>query len=102
MKPLKLKRKHRDKLLEMVKVLFPKFSYVNIEDYNGDGIYLIGLGYEDGDNIKEIYHWFEFCMTRLCYKIDHGDYVPQYKTSGKILDMHPVDYLYYRFKKQKL
>lgn len=96
MKQLDLTEKHEAKLLEMCNKLFPKKGKW-FEVLCGEVYYS-----KNGKFPGRSFHWFELCMTHLCYKIDHGDYVPQYKTSGKILNMHPVDYLYYSFKKQKL
>lgn len=83
MKPLKLSGGQKAKLLEMCKVLFPKYLYIigdnvdcglggspHVKDspYIGDGFdfYIFFSEIKDApyDDITPI-HWFEFCMTHL-------------------------------------
>lgn len=121
MKQINLTEKHKSKLLEMCKVLFPEYDDVlfspitfNMLMFNGtekDTVYI---------------HWFEFCMTHLVEKLnnlsDVYEEMPPYVTNvygganGKwnlyvkfhfhypknIYKKHPVDYLYEEFKKLEL
>jgi len=99
MKPLKLTEQHKEKLLEMCKVLFPEYEIT----IHGSNIYI---------NITEHIHWFEFCYTELAYKIfsnkelnfsKKADHLNKFYTEILISwKNHPIDYLYSEFKKLKL
>lgn len=122
MKSIELTEEHKSKLLEMCKTLFPEdiFSFDN--DDGEDGI--IDRNFA-GDNIpheKKLswynegshFHWFEFCMTYLMYKLSYEfSKIPNAKgkpihielwelNKGDYFKKHPVDYLYEEFKKLKL
>lgn len=102
MKAIELTQEHKDKLLEMCKILFPEYINVEIElepDYEGLQ-YFIQLN--KTDKIKEwIYiHWFEFCFTILADKI----FTKYIEKAQFVIDTwagNPIDYLYDEFKKLK-
>lgn len=86
MQSIQLTQEHKDKLLEMCKVLFPEYNYFYITYQNGNS--------DASDNAqrwvnctdrkgKEItIHWFEFCMIhlieRLNDKLDWWEDIPPY------------------------
>lgn len=124
MKPIELTEEHKDKLLEMCKVLFPelqKEAYDNTVEYYGNkeeadvnygGFYITGDNHiqcsypidssDDSfhEHLIESIHWFEFCMTHLQKKILKwgAEELGSEAIDGNI---HLVDYLYEEFKKLK-
>jgi hypothetical protein len=104
METIKLTLDQKKKLIEMCNKLFPKFSWGNsFEKRSFDN----ELVFCDSEGCVSI-HWFEFCMTHLIprlkkfgIKIDcwlmtcpqtHCQWPKDYK--------HPVDYVYFEFKKK--
>jgi hypothetical protein len=96
MKPIELTQKHRDKLLEMCKALFPEYEEILLEiepQYDGsDGFVQLTRNLKNKFRFESI-HWFEFCMTYLAEKLS------QYPNQIEV--DHPVDYLFEEFKKLK-
>lgn len=96
MKSINLTEKHKSKLLEMCRILFPEYKIIVLQE---------NLGILTIDHLHHI-HWFEFCMRDLQYRILG---VSDYKTTQKFLmrtifqceQPHPIDYLYEAFKKLK-
>lgn len=120
MKAIALTEEHKSKLLEMCKILFPKYKYYSIKN---DDVVLgkiapkTELDESDNflDNIISI-HWFEFCLTHLINELrdlllqqnlinpgssDSPWQVKQLMSSYYHTNYHPVDYLYAEFKKIK-
>lgn len=101
MKPIELTEEHKSKLLEMCKVLFPKYKYYDI--WNNDIILGTISRKNDTDESDEFLenlisiHWFEFCHEYLSVKI-FGDYNIIFSGPNR---PHPVDYLYAEFLKIK-
>jgi hypothetical protein len=103
MKAIELTEEHKDKLLEMCDALFPKYDDIRISK---DLLWL----FDNKNDDFEVFHWFEFCMTHLAIRfkklgIDinywlmtlpsaHSQWPKEYN--------HPLDYLYFEFKKLKL
>lgn len=77
MNVIQLNQDRRDKLIEMVKVLFPEFSNVRFgkgwERYN---VWLDNIPNSKPDPIE--IHWFELCVTELPDRL--------FKTLNKIVD----------------
>lgn len=93
MKAIKLTEKHKSKLLEMCKVLFPEWKahfLITGETYISDDT----SEFSESDETFKI-HWFEFCHEYLVKKI-LGDYNLVFCGPNR---KHPVDYLYEEFKK---
>lgn len=118
MKSIELTEEHKSKLLEMCKVLFPKYTFI---EWNllGKSAYDKGYlkYYTDKMKYAKFIHWFEFCMTHLAPKICDGKtyYIFCDRCNSHKKDLtefskefiskylqHPVDYLYEEFKKLKL
>lgn len=107
MKPIKLTYKQKEKLIEMVKALFPEFTgkitAANKLVFNGEGNKLIFI------------HWFEFCMGILQNKVYNKlakintlgidtwnkDLIGNLYRYKSTMSNHLVDYLYKEFKKSK-
>lgn len=107
MKQIELTLKHREKLLEMCKELFPETELSFESDLAEDG--MIDINISKPNNL-ELIHWFQFLMCEL---------IPKFKTFGINIDYwlmtlpsthiqwngtkvnHPVDYIYNEFKKLK-
>jgi hypothetical protein len=84
MKAIELTDEHKDKLLEMCDVLFPKYDDIQIsKNYYPDILIKLGTLNCPSENIPdllwlvdnknddfEVFHWFEFCLTKLPKKID--------------------------------
>ena len=101
MKQIELTEKHKSKLLEMCKVLFPE---THAKTWDIDEF----IDYEpiDDENFQ-LFHWFEFCMTHLQDKIKQLNGFENNPDCDIELmscwyENHPVDYLYEEFKKLKL
>lgn len=93
MESITLTEKHKEKLLEMCKVLFPQYHNISIRtNFRGKIIKItkslyfdcerIGFPYIDMGNIDPFIsyrwlHWYELCMTHLARKIFN---------SGKVFD----------------
>jgi len=109
MKSIKLTEEHKEKLLEMCKVLFPKYTFI---EWNLLGKKAWDAGYlkyyKDSDKYASFIHWFEFCSIHLCEKILKPNINKMeffwetnfYATLSKE-HKHPIDYLYEEFKKLK-
>lgn len=108
MTPIELTEKHKDKLLEMCKVLYPE--YVNI-DIEKDGILTLWKKLPPTREWDQI-HWFEFCFTELSptlalntcktdilMDVEYMNNVAEFNDSVILDKIHPVDYLYKEFKK---
>ena len=113
MKSIKLTKEHKSKLLEMCKVLFPEYKSIvfskdheQFEEGEDNNILLFFSGKAE---IAPSIHWFEFCMTYLVNKVFHDsmkhDYIKEEHDSlitGLLRnDLHPIDYIYDKFKKLK-
>lgn len=119
MQPIQLTQDHKDKLLEMCKVLFSKYEF-----YDEKRVSKNYICWKNKNTNFEGIHWFEFCMTHLVEKIlnpkkpsrnqkeifcnffwetnIHWYYqqngslpVTSFEAGAK----HPIDYLYEEFKK---
>ena len=113
MHSIKLKKKHREKLLHMCNNLFPEYTNggsVSLETpyviYGNEYIQMnknhtFIQGFEiDNDNLgdPDLYmHWFEFCITKLAPKLLKSDGIVV-KFDGQY---NPIDFLYEQFIKQK-
>lgn len=120
MQEIELNQKHKVKLLEMCKELFPEHKWSFDNDYREEGM----LDCDIHLNIPEfkLFHWFEFSLTHLAEKIiatyittDKGVrvykrtlnddlsnfYIKALSFSRGFEKVHPVDYLYEKFKKIK-
>ena len=127
MKSIQLTEKHKSKLLEMCKILFPEQEFYWEYEMYGRGLK------EDFNDVLQVYfkdkeawksnlfpfniHWFEFCMTHLIEKLlfinSNNDIFVENSFNklslfkGIIFDEdenhnnHPVDYLYEEFIKLK-
>jgi hypothetical protein len=130
MKPLALTEKHKSKLLEMCKTLFPEYKEIkftfNTDEYftdNWSDTPNFGniLSFSD-DTIKTgrciliNIHWFEFCLLHLSEKIyktffklgekdnwygSHLNWAINTMYTKKPHKIHLIDYLYEEFKKLK-
>ena len=105
MKPIELTAEHKDKLLEMCKVLFPKYKYIIFGSHPGDMIFNKTVTFESEQWLgmdDECYsiHWFEFCINNLLSKLrlTYYNYVRSNMEEGY---NHLVDYLYEEFLKLK-
>ncbi len=105
MKSIELTEEHKAKILEMCKVLFPKYDHYTFWSEDFVGMYNTD---EQGKEVMEnniSIHWFEFCMTYLAYKLANIDSEDtfigdNYRLYDKIMNNeHPIDYLYTKFKK---
>lgn len=116
MKSLELTQEHKDKLLEMCKILFPEYEFTEsytTHKYPED--LFLKFGRPESTRWENEIHWFEFCMTHLPVEL-HRYAMHQYNVEPrealKIItnnllrfedfgryDIHPVDYLYEQFKK---
>lgn len=124
MESIKLTENHKEKLLEMCMKLFPEYKYwwITCPDLE-TSLYHVGFSnkkflsfYWGGGDI----HWFEFCLSYLSKKLAeeyykqklYNAYYPHWFAkeiaSGINLSpeeekhcelMHPVDYLYQKYKK---
>ena len=108
MKSIVLTEAHKDKLLEMCKVLFPN----NTIKFDNMNVLYIGTEREFGHYI----HWFEFCMTHLpvelyryamhkynvnpinAFEIISNNLI-KFEDFGRYEIDSPIDYLYKEFKK---
>lgn len=107
MQPIQLTQDHKDKLLEMCKILFSEYELVTHDhQFNDLDFNLIGYRNLKTKNIETI-HWFEFCIMDLTTKIYN---ISDLKKECSIKQLrgwicqyedHPVDYLYKEFKKLK-
>lgn len=107
MKAIELTESHKEKLLEMIKILFPEYLVPTIQP-NG---YINIAETEDSSDYVDLIHWFEFCMTHLQNQIlivasnlNKSD-VLEYEFFSILTDSwyesHPIDFLYEEFKKLK-
>lgn len=127
MQEIELNQKHKVKLLEMCKALFPEYKVKFILDslLNYDDRIFNYLSIEEiteGEVDFTVIHWFEFSLTHLAEKIiatyittDKGVrvykrtlnddlsnfYIKALSFSRGFEKVHPVDYLYEKFKKIK-
>jgi hypothetical protein len=108
MKPIELTEKHKEKLLEMCRILFPEYKYWNLHNGTCDLCMENTLDYSTEEKPKwnswNRIHWFEFCMTHLCDKIKslngfNDDYDCDTNLMSCWFESHPIDYLYEEFKK---
>lgn len=116
MKAIELTKEHKSKLLEMCKVLFPKYEWVfhhhdkGNPDTNKPHNFLPGFifgfeKYEDGTTSENYHdvdifiHWFEFCMI---YLLDKLSYTPDILLNQELKNKHLIDCLYEQFKKLKV
>jgi hypothetical protein len=99
MKNIKLTEKHKTKLLEMCKVLFPEYSIRLTKPlYSTPDTYFVQIGKKQSNMYNNEIHWFEFCMTYLYQRIKQisGGNINYHSC---IRNEHPIDYLYKEFKK---
>jgi len=117
MDSIELTEEHKSKLLEMCNKLFPDYNEIILTKQK-----TLNFGFKDNKShtsriANMSIHWFEFCITKLPYKIFDSSKYPS-KNAGDdtvqyLCDMmdrqtwyikeayHPVDYLYEEFKKLK-
>lgn len=102
MKSMILTEKHKSKLLEMCKALFPKYRNIYFNNKSNEHI---GFGIKN--KLNHIYtdyiyiHWFEFCITKLCPKLTNCSAMFDDIESDDIkIVQHPVDYLYKKYKQK--
>lgn len=114
---IRLTQEHKDKLVEMVKVLFPETPHLhwgkNWDSNEIDiGNYANGERWDLENKPQLLYHfhWFEFCLTHLLNKLQ-PDNSKQTSGSFDITDKeiilcdailygsHPIDYFYTQFKR---
>ena len=109
MNAIKLTTEQKDKLLEMCRVLFPEYRWIQFKPHNKSTLQFC-INAEDRDEI----HWFEFCMTHLINKLskkfaetedEHElclkDEFYSLLGSNFKIKIRPVDYLYKEFLKLK-
>jgi hypothetical protein len=116
MESIEITNEHKDKLLEMCNVLFPKIYFTfrvfpTVGVSNGDLCYYL----TPESNKRQYIHWFEFCMTHLVEKLIfnkknnqkvHDDFREFFYSVNNYfiktpLCIHPIEYLYNNFKQQK-
>ena len=124
MNSVEINQEQKDKLLKMCKILFPKYIFINFQEY---AIMELGWDYDFNNlcfstksnkifDIELNIHWFEFCMTHLinelAWKNIKTDILAdcEFETARiKYLNelfkdrpnkgqYHPIDYLYEKFK----
>lgn len=110
MQSLDLSKEQKDKLVEMCIKLFPEYKHIQLADGSCDfclpSTLLLSTNIEPRHNSWILIHWFEFCLTHLFNKLmvmPNGyesieDYI---SVNSYFIFGHPVDYLYYEFKKLK-
>jgi hypothetical protein len=115
MNKLELTKEHKDKLLEMILKLFPKYRIPKGTKYTQDIIPRWAEDPEYGNEIieeslvfpialKTTYnnfhiHWFEFVIIQLCPKLTNCVAMFNDIESEDIeIIIHPIDYLYEKFK----
>jgi hypothetical protein len=121
MKNIELTEDHKIKLLEMCNFLFPEYKFTLEQDcqlgahsYSFNNLVFSKLT-EKNHLLNGIeIHWFEFCITWLSHKIifnpnnklfacnhNHASLLESTMSIfyGEKHGIHPVDYLYKRFKK---
>ena len=122
MKNIELTEEHKIKLLKICKSLFPEYYeiYFGEWDYNGefDGYMYFSTETLSNPNILQI-HWFEFCITHLINRLASKNIKTDILADCEFEDfrikcvteifkdkistdyIHPIDYLYEKFKKLK-
>ncbi len=109
MKAITLTEKHKSKLIEICKALFPEYSSII---FNDDYKQLEGNNEEDNPNLLIFYqgvgkngieiHWFEFCIKHLIIAMIKDDIMEIETTRSLFCSLpNPVDYLYDKFLKLK-
>lgn len=109
MKAIQLTDKHKAKLLEMCKELFPEYSvqfgitqiFLPLSGLGSIGDVQHLLFHVKGTEYRTI-HWFEFCMTYLVNKMGKSTAALYRILEEEETGTHPIDYLYSEFKKLKL
>lgn len=100
MENIKLTQEQKNKLLEMCKVLFPKYDkqYFN-DDVEGNwGDEYLSL-YTTGEKKSLTIHWFEFCINNICPIFTNRTAMFDDIESDNIkIIINPIDYLYKKFK----
>lgn len=111
MTPLKLDKKQKRKLIEMVSKLFPEYlEYEYEEDLYISSHGIMELWKPAGKNKWKGFdiHWFEFAIRYLCPKIltskgsFYEDEFNEFSRYCIVGDEHPIDYLYSIFSNKKL
>ena len=108
MKSIELTEEHKSKLLEMCKVLFPKYTFI---EWNllGKSAYDKGYlkYYTDKMKYAKFIHWFEFCVKYLIPKLfseEIDGFTDNTYREWAYMNLeynNPIDYLYLEFKKLK-
>ena len=121
MTTITLTEKHKEKLIEMCKALFPEYKYWHLHSGSCDLCTENTLDFAKDVmprwNSWNRVHWFEFVMTHLT-DIMYKNIWKQMRKNNKLFDVitkegfytqvlhhkcdiikHPVDYLYEQFKK---
>jgi len=72
MKAIQLTEKHKKKLLEMCKILFPELKF-GFENDLADNLGMLNYHSPSTEQWHQwkLIHWFEFCMSYLTAKIDN-------------------------------
>jgi len=102
MKNIELTEKHKSKLLEICKVLFPEYTNIYTGQNNYDDKFDGYICFEKTipliSNIINEIHWFEFCVTKLAPKICKSDGIAFSFSDG---EYNPINFLYEEFEKLK-
>jgi len=119
MKNIELTEDHKSKLLEMCKILFPEYNFIQFQEsasmgaweYNFNNLCLSKKS-NDLYDIEINIHWFESCWKILNKILSNNETISPIYIQECILNFgiicfnnsdfqHPVDYLYEEFKKLK-
>lgn len=121
MKAIEISEGQKGRLLEMVKKLFPEYTFQFYKPISKANMLVGFLNSNDSDvydNCDIFVHWFEFCCTHLADKIYYPDGVARREIRSRVeyfffqtfIDStegatsgydHPIDFLYREFKKIK-
>lgn len=94
MKRLELTPEQRIKFTTMCIKLFPEYTSWGWSSYMAQAIEFK----EINTNNWEAIQWFEFCMTHLAKKLTTMDDFTKYQTTGNFMYVHPIDYLFEKYK----
>lgn len=105
MKQIEITDKHREKIFEMCRKLFPEIKKPVFLSFDVLLFNKSGKEWDEKENFP-IFHWFELCFTELPKRLFpddfkfHLEWMIVYMNSKKN-HKHPVDYLYEKFKNGK-
>lgn len=96
MKAIELTEEHESKLLEMCQILFPEYDITfSINDGMEEYLHI----WRRNPELSEHIYWFEFCLTYLSSRLLEPADMILYQTTGNFMYIHPLEYLYSKFKK---